>query len=256
MQESLSLLSAIAARTSRIRIGTAILLLAMRNPVIVAKSLATIERLSGGRLTVGVGIGGEFPPEWSAVGVSRKTRAARTEEMIDALRGLWGPGTFSMSGRHVKITDVDLHPKPSLRPSIWIGGRSEGALRRAARLGDGWMGLFMTPERYAESLAQVRSHAAAFDRDPEGIVPSLYIWTALADTNEEARERASALMSAFYNLPFEKLERYAIAGDAATCIARFKEFADAGVEHFAVAPLLAGIDLEFVDRLSAISGAV
>lgn len=249
MYESLALLSAVAARTSRIRIGTAILLLAMRHPVVVAKSLASISRLSGGRLTLGVGIGGEFPPEWDAVQVSLRTRARRTEEMIEALRGLWGDRPFDYRGRHVSFDPIDLHPKPLPPPPIWIGGRSDGAVRRAARLGDGWIGLFLTPDRFEKQSMLLSAEAERLGRDPAQIPRSHFVWTCIADTTAEARSIAENLFGPFYNLPFERLEKYAIAGSPEACAERFSEFARAGVEHFAVAPI--GLpDPEFIRRLT------
>ncbi len=99
------------------------------------------------------------------------------------------------------------------------------------------MGIFLTPERYAERLAKLRAIAGENGRGEAGITPSLYVWTCIAETNRQARERAAAMLGAFYNLPFEKLERFAIVGDPATCAERFSEFRDAGVEDFAVAPI-------------------
>lgn len=238
--ESLTLLSAIAARTERIRIGTAVLQLAMRQPVIVAKTLASIQRLSKGRLTVGVGVGGEYPPEWEAAGVALKTRARRTDEMISALRGLWSEGAYDQQTKHVHVKGVDLRPKPMSHTPIWIGGRKEPSISRAARLGDGWMGIFLTPEMYAERLTQLKNECEREGRDAAQVFPSLYVWTCIAETTEKAQE-TGRLLSAFYNTPFEKLERYAIIGDPAQCARRFKEFADAGARHFAVAPISAEV---------------
>jgi probable F420-dependent oxidoreductase len=243
MYESLTLLAALAARTQRIRIGTAVLLLAMRNPVVVAKTLASIERLSRGRVTVGVGVGGEFPPEWKAVGVDPKIRPSMTDEMIEALRGLWN-GPFAYNGKRVRFDEIDLHPKPSAIPPIWIGGRKDAALRRAGRLGDGWMGIFTTAERFPSQLELARSVAEEHGRDPSVIVPSLYVWTCVAETDEEARATAETILPAFYNVPFAKLEKYAVFGTPKHCAERFVEFADAGVEHFAVAPITVGDGLD------------
>jgi probable F420-dependent oxidoreductase len=249
MYESLALLSGVAARTSRIKIGTAVLLLAMRDPVITAKTLASIDRLSSGRLTVGVGIGGEFPPEWAAVGVPTRTRAARTDEMIQAMRGLWGAGPFEYLGKRIGFDTIDLHPKPRRPPPIWIGGRSDAAVKRVARLGDGWMGLFLTPERYEKQLSLLRAEAEALARDPDAIARSLYVWTCVADTDAEARTIAENLMGGFYNLPFEKLEKYVVTGSAGTCAERLSEFADAGVRDFAIA-IIGAPGKEIVDRLT------
>lgn len=249
MYESLALLSAVAARTSRIRIGTAVLLLAMRDPVITAKTLASIDRLSLGRLTVGVGIGGEFPPEWAAVGVLTRTRSSRTDEMIEAMRGLWKEGSFEYQGKRIRFDAIDLHPKPRTIPPIWIGGRSDAAVKRAARLGDGWMGLFLTPERYEKQLRLLRTEAEALGRDPESIARSLYVWTCIADTDAAARSIAENLMGGFYNLPFEKLDKYVVAGSPQTCAEKFSEFSEAGVNDFAVA-VIGAASADVVDRLT------
>jgi probable F420-dependent oxidoreductase len=249
MYESLTLLSAVAARTERVKIGTSVLLLAMRNPVIVAKQLATIERLSKGRLEVGVGIGGEFPAEWEAVGVDLKTRVSRTEEMVDGLRKLWsGPTTFE--GRRISIDDVDLHPKPAKIPPIWIGGRSEAAARRAGRLGDGWQGIFVTPERYAERCQQMSDAASKEGRDPELLRKGLFVWTSIAETTKEARDFAEQLMGGFYNLPFDKLERYVVYGDPEEVARRYAAYQDSGCQDIAAAAISPdGITTNLVDLL-------
>lgn len=247
MYESLSLLAALAGRTKRIRLGPAVLLAAMRNPTILAKQLATVARISQGRLTLGVGVGGEFPPEWEAVGVSRKTRASRTDETIEALRGLWGPAPFSMDGRHVKLESVDLQPKPSVDIPIWVGGRSDPAIRRAARYGDGWMGIWLTPEKFARQNSALNDLA-----EGKSLTKAMYVWTSIGENKQEARASAEALLGAFYNIPFEKLERYAVYGSPEDCAAKFREFADAGVEHFAVAPITMGPDPRFLERLISI----
>ena len=240
MHECLTLLAALAARTKRIRIGSAVLLLAMRNPVVVAKTLATIDRLCEGRLTVGVGVGGEFRPEWDAVGIEWSKRAARTNEMLASLAGLWNEGPFTMKGRHVSLDAVDLQPKPMTRPPIWIGGRSDAALVRAAKYGDGWMGIFLTAERYAEQLSKLNS----------SIHPSLYVWTCIADDTPTAREQAAAMLGAFYNIPFEKLEKFVIVGSPEDCAKRFREYADAGVQNFAVAPITPDASTDQLLRLT------
>lgn len=235
MYDSLTLLAAAAARTERIGVGTAVLQLAMRHPITAAKALASISRLAGNRLTVGVGVGGEFPPEWDAMGVSRNTRGRRTDEMISALRGLWA-GPFSFRGRYVDLEEIDLHPKPVFVPPIWIGGRTDASVERAARVGDGWMGIFLDPVQYAERLRALANATSKEGRGVEDILPSLYVWTCIADTTQIAREKAS-IVSAFYNLPFEKLERYVVYGSTEDCAARFRAFEEAGVRHFAVAPI-------------------
>lgn len=241
MYEALTLLAAIAGRTSRARIGTAVLQLALRPPLLAAKALASIDRLSGGRLIVGVGVGGEYAPEWEAAGVDRRGRGRRTEDMIRTLRRLW------------EDDPVDLQPKPVHVPPIWIGGRSKAALRRAGRLGDGWMGLFTTPERYAAQLELAREAAQRAGRDPEALVPSLYVWTCIRDSPAEARAAAESLLPSFYRVPFEQLERYVVMGTPEGCAEAFSAFAAAGVRHFAVAPVVDQVTAEPVHRLAEVA---
>lgn len=257
MYESLSLLSGLAARTSRIRIGTAVLQLAMREPVVSAKAIASIDRLSGGRLTVGVGIGGEFPPEWEAVGVRLRTRARRTDEMLEALAGLWGTGAYRFSGKTIDIPEIDLQPKPMQDPlPVWVGGRSEASVERAAKRGTGWMGIFLTPERYGERVAALKVEAERAGRDPESLATSLYVWTCVAPSDAEARATAETLLGLFYNVAFERLERYAVVGSPERCAARLAEYAAAGCGHFAVAPILPTPSTEPVGWIKELTGLV
>lgn len=251
MYDSLTLLGALAATTSRIRLGPGVLQIAMRQPIVVAKQLATIQRLSGGRLTVGVGVGGEFPPEWEAAGVSRATRGRRTDEILEALDMLWAGERVTYEGRHVHLADARLQPSAT-RPPIWIGGRKTSAMNRAARFGDGFMGLFVTPEMYATTRTDLERACDERGRDHSEITKSLYVWTCIADTDEEATRIASSLLSSFYNVPFERLAKYAIVGSESTCAARFEEFRLAGVQDFAVAPIWPEATTAPLERLVAL----
>lgn len=238
MYESIALLGALAARTSRVGLGTAVLLVALREPVATAKALATVDRLSGGRVTVGVGVGGEYAPEWEAVGSDPRTRGRRTDAAIRRMRDVWNGG---------------LDPAPAGAMPVWVGGRSDAALRRAGRLGDGWMGLFTTPERYAGQVAAARAAAEAAGRDPAALVASLYVWTAVGETAAEARAAAADALPRFYRLPFDRMERYVVAGTAASCAEQLAAFATAGARHLAVAPATSAPGPETVDRLTAVA---
>jgi alkanesulfonate monooxygenase SsuD/methylene tetrahydromethanopterin reductase-like flavin-dependent oxidoreductase (luciferase family) len=242
MYEATTLLAALAGRTSRVGIGTAVLLVALRHPLLAAKALASADRLSGGRLTVGIGVGGEYAPEWEAAGVERRGRGRRTDDAIRRMRELWS-----------EDDPTGLEPKPARPPPVWIGGRTDAALRRAGRLGDGWMGIFTTPERYATQLAAAREAAERAGRDPAALVPSLYVWTCVRDSAAEARAAASALMPAFYRVPFDKLEGYVVMGTPEDCAERFSAFAGAGVQHFAVAPAVEEVTAEPVHHVAEIA---
>ena len=136
----LPIAAAIAARTKKIRIGTAVLLLPLHNPVRVAEDGATVDIISNGRFELGVGVGYR-PQEFPALGASRSERASRTNEGLEIIRRLWEGETLSFSGTHYQFADIKLEPMPvQQRPPIWVGGFSPATVRRAAKLGDGYLG--------------------------------------------------------------------------------------------------------------------
>ena len=158
-----------AACTERLRLGTGILILPQRHPAYVAKELATLDVLSGGRAMLGVGIGW-LEEEFQTLGIPFRERAGRTEESIQALRTLWKPGAHAFKGRYYSFGEVESNPKPVQQPGvpILIGGHVDGAARRAARFGDGFfpMGDAATLERL---LGIMRDECAKLDRDPAEI---------------------------------------------------------------------------------------
>jgi probable F420-dependent oxidoreductase len=229
------ILGALAARTERVRLGTAVYLAALRNPVAVAKMAATLDHLSDGRFVLGVGIGGENPAEFVAAGVPLSRRSGQLDETLEVCRLLWqnrDPVTYA--GRYVQLQDVrfDLPPRTPGGPSVWVGGRAPRSLARAGRLGDGWLAFVVTPERFAEGWATVRRHAAEAGRDPDALTPGLQLWCNLADTDDEARALLAPQIEAMYRTPFERFARYTICGTPETWLARVGEFAGAGVRHF------------------------
>ena len=159
--DALGALSYVAALTRRVRIGPCVYLLALRHPTTVAKQVTSLDVLAGGRVVFGVGVGGEFPKEFEAAGVPHRERGARVDEGIAVCRALWGPSPVSFEGRFTRFADVVFEPKPVQPggPPIWIGGRSDAALRRAARLGDGWVSYLVTPERFRASLGKIEAFA-------------------------------------------------------------------------------------------------
>ena len=152
--ESLSLLSFLAGATERVLLGTSVYLLPLRRPAIAAKSVATLDVLSGGRAILGVGVGGEFPPEFDACGVPRAERGSRTDEGIEILRRLWSEDAVEHRGRHFSFGPVTMDPKPVQAggPPIWIGGRRPPAFRRAGHLGDGYISHMCSAEQYATNM--------------------------------------------------------------------------------------------------------
>ena len=229
------ILGALAARTERVRLGTAVYLAALRNPVAVAKMGATLDHLSGGRFVLGVGIGGENPAEFAAAGVPLRQRSGRLDETVEVCRRLWAGGErVTYAGRYLRLSDVrfDLPPLTPGGPPVWVGGRAPRSLARAGRLGDGWLAFVVTPERFAEGWATVRQHAADAGRDPDVLTPGLQLWCNLADSDEEARALLAPQIEAMYRTPYDRFSRYTICGTPHTWQTRVGEFAAAGVRHF------------------------
>jgi probable F420-dependent oxidoreductase len=163
-------LSYLAGRTERVKLGTFVYLLGLRHPFVGARGFATLDVVSGGRALCGVGAGW-LTPEWDAVGIDPSTRGARLDEAIAVVRRLWTEPTISHDGPHFPFEPVAFEPKPVQPggPPILVGGESGRALRRAATLGDGWLGMQHTPESAAAQVARLREMAEVAGRDPAAI---------------------------------------------------------------------------------------
>ena len=158
-------LAFIAANTTTLLLGTGIIILPQRNPVVLAKELASLDVLSKGRLLFGVGVG-YLEPEFRAIGVSLRDRGARTIEYLDAMRSLWDDATPSYAGQYVAFSGVDAYPRPVQRPTppIHMGGRSDGAYKRTVTHGHGWYGFNLTIDQTREAISGLASAKARFER--------------------------------------------------------------------------------------------
>ncbi len=173
--EPISLLHFVAAATERIRLGTSVVVLPMRNPIVTAKELATLDVLSGGRLIFGVGAGW-MAEEFEALGVPFRGRGRRTDEYLEVVRRLWTEDDPSFHGRYVRVEGIGFAPKPLQRPHppIWVGGMAEGALRRAGTYGDAWHATgTVDTELLARAFARVRQYAREAGRDPDRLLLSV-----------------------------------------------------------------------------------
>jgi probable F420-dependent oxidoreductase len=237
--DALTVLSAFAARTSRIGLGTAIVLLPLKTPASVAKAASTVDVISGGRLTLGVGVGGEIPKEFEVSGVPIGERGARADEAIEILRKLWRAPGATHKGRFHQFADIDMQPRPVRAGGvpIVIGGRSEGALRRAALLGDGYMGLFYTPERYAEAIGKIERYATEGGRSLQSFERLMYQYVFVAPTRPQAFERANVFLSHTHGISFEKhIDRFCAIGTVRECVESLGGYLAAGVEHLMLVP--------------------
>ena len=209
-------------------------LLPLRHPVTVARQLATIAQLAPGRLTLGVGIGGEDRHEVEICGVDAKTRGRRMDECLRILRQLADGTPVSFDGEFFTIDDALILPAPSPRIPLIVGGRSGAAVSRAARLGDGWLGIWVSPRRYADVRAHITREAIAAGSDASGFEHALNVWCGFATTRDAARELLATRMQRFYQMPFEPFERYSPYGTPEEVAEFLRPYVDAGCSTFNV----------------------
>lgn len=223
-------LAAAAGATEHIKLMSAITLVPLYSPALLAKQVTTLDVVSGGRFNLGVGVGGEYAKEFEACGVPIKERGARTNEALEVMKRLWTEDDVTFDGRFTTLPGVTLNPKPVQKPHppVWISGRSDAAMRRCARFGTGWLPYMYTPEKLAESLQTIGSYAADAGRE-DALEPGLFIFFAVHEDREQGIKMAIDRLSAQYNQDFSKLvSRYALAGNPDDCIARLREYVDAG----------------------------
>lgn len=230
----LALLAGCATQTSRITLGTSVLLLPLRDPVVVAKQAATIDLLSEGRFVLGVGVGGEFDWEWNAMGVPTEGRGRRTDEYLEILRALWSGEPVDHTGPLRPITGVKGSPKPVQPggPPIWVGGRSDAALARAVRF-DGWCAYAVSPRRTKASLDTIAERRGGL----EGFRVSAVVFTAVDDDEATARALAAEVLGNRYRQDFDRfLDAFCAVGSPARVADRVEEFRAAGVDDILLAP--------------------
>jgi alkanesulfonate monooxygenase SsuD/methylene tetrahydromethanopterin reductase-like flavin-dependent oxidoreductase (luciferase family) len=226
-------------------------LLPLRHPVLVARQLATIGQLAPGRLTLGVGIGGEDRHEIEICGVDPTTRGRRMDECLQILRSLADGTPVTFDGEFFSLQDALIVPAPSPRIPVIVGGRSDAAVSRAARLGDGWLGIWVSPRRYATVRDHITREATEAGRDPSGFEHALNVWCGFAATREAAREPLAAQMQDFYQMPFEPFERYSPYGTPGDVAEFLSPYIEAGCSAFNVIPC-AGDDESAIAAVGAL----
>lgn len=237
--EVMTTLAAVAARTTRLKLGPSVMVLPYRTPVVAAKEMATLDWLSRGRFFPAVGVGVELPREFEASGVPFAERGRRTDEAIQVMRLLWTRDEVTFHGRFFRLDRISVFPRPwQSPPPIWIGGKSEAAQRRAALLGDGWIPSFITPEEFRAGVDRVRELAAAAGRE----VPADHFGTlvnyAIADTPEAARALAAPWIPRG-RVDDATLARCTAFGPPEVLVARLEEYVRGGGSKFIVRPLCA-----------------
>jgi len=235
--EVMTTLAAIAARTTTLKFGPSVIVLPYRTPVVAAKEMATVDWLSRGRLFPAVGVGVELPREFEASGVAFRERGRRTDEAIRVIRMLWTQDEVTFQGEFYKLDRITVLPKPwQSPPPIWIGGKSEAAQKRTARLGDGWMPSFITPDEFRIGVERVQELAAAERRE----VPADHFGTLINFALAESPDAAAAMAGPF--IPRGRVDEATIRqctafGPAEVVASRIEEYVKGGGSKFILRPL-------------------
>ncbi len=237
--ESLTTLGALAALTSRVQLGTGVLVLPLRNPVLLAKVTATIDRISGGRLVLGVA-SGWYEREFEALGLPFTGRGAVFERNLDVLYRFWTEDEVTGEADGMAFKRAVMLPKPVRRPrpTVLVGGYVDRVLRRAATKADGWLAYFYTAESFARSWAKVRGFAEEAGRDPRELTNLSQLVVCVDDSWERADRRARAFMDAYFDTPpwSEATPEHAIRGTPEQCAEQLAGHLDAGVQQVCVVP--------------------
>ncbi|PKB83234.1 MAG: hypothetical protein BZY88_02785 [SAR202 cluster bacterium Io17-Chloro-G9] len=233
---ALPLLAVAAGSTEKIRLLSSILLTPFYHPLLLAKFTATLDIASQGRLTLGIGIGGEFPVEFQAAGLEVKQRGRRTNECLECLRLLWSGEPVNFQGKHFQFTDASINPLPAQKPHppIWVSGRREAAMERAVKFGDGWMPYFYDPARYRDSVNKIHEIAQTHNRDLSQFQWAFFPYISIYPTVEEAATVAAQALGGRYLYGSDFIEivhRYCLLGPVEDCSARLKEYIEAGARH-------------------------
>jgi probable F420-dependent oxidoreductase len=254
--EPLTLLAAVAARTRRVRLGTGVLLPALRNPVVLAHVIGTLDRVAEGRVILGVGIAADTPAirkEFADAGVPFERRVGRVLETLAICRALWSRDAVSFSGKHFTIENVTMEPKPHRPggPPIWIGGSGPTALRQAARF-DAWFPTGPTVEFFAEHFPRVQAAAREAGRASDAVTGAAYVTLALDPDPTAAEQRLNEFLETYYATPARVIRRRqaAYAGPIEGCVEWLQRWIDAGARHIALR-FAGGDQLAQVDEAAA-----
>lgn len=239
--EPLTLLAAIAAHTQTIALGTAVLLAVLRNPVLLAHQIATLDQISSGRLILGVGTGADLPSiraEFAAVGVPFDKRGSRLLETMELCRALWAGEPVDWSGTW-SLQDAVIGPTPFTRrgPPVWAGGNVDAVLRRTGRHFDGWFPSAPSQAAsWAERWSRVRESAELAGRDPNELTGALYLTLSVDDDASKANERLDGYLQRYYNRDPQlvRAEQACYAGSLEGAAEWLKSYVDAGATEFAL----------------------
>ena len=240
--------TALAMLHPTLPVMTGVYLLPLRHPVLVARQLSDLDQLAPGRLIFGVGIGGEDRREIEMCGVDPATRGRRMEECLAVLRELLTGAPATFHGEFFDLDDARVLPAPVDPIPIVVGGRSDAAVRRAGRLGDGWLGIWNSARRFGEAVEMIADEAGRAGRDDPPTRHAMQMWCGIADTKERARAHIAPAMEAFYQIPFERFEKYSPYGTPEDVAEFLASYVEAGCTTFNLIP-------QADDREASLAGA-
>lgn len=230
-------LAALGGMEPRLDLSLGVLLLALRHPMVAARQIATFAETAPGRVTIGVGVGGEDRSEFEVCGVDPATRGRRTDAALEIVRRLLVGEAVSWHDGFFDLDDARIRPTPQPPVPFLVGGRSDAALERAGRLGDGWLAAWCSARRLAEGIERVEAVAATArtlpvpDRWRHGI----QLWVGVGADPQDGRRHVAEGMERFYKMPFEPFERYTPVGDPTDIAAFLGPYVDAGARTFNLA---------------------
>ena len=236
--EPLTMLAAVAGRTRRVRLGTAVMLAALRHPVLLAHVVGTLDLIAGGRTVLAIGVGGTFNEaqqrEWRAAGVDPSRRAGRLAELVEVVKRLGAGETVSFAGRHFDLDEVSMEPRPPQDGGVPVllachcRAGLEAQFRRAARLGDGFIGISDTPEEYAKVAEKVRAYSAEYGRDFDRMESAFYMTVNLDPDEVRAAEEADRYLTLYYGANIWGDRWGPFGGPAERTVERIRQYVDAG----------------------------
>ncbi len=250
--ESLATLALLAGQTERVELGTGVLVLPLRRAAVLAKTAATLEIVSGGRLTLGMAVGW-YEREFDACGVPFKQRGRIFEENLALMKEFWSGERVSGEAGGVPFRNAVMLPKPSprQRPRLLIGGYVDKVLRRVAEKSDGWLTYFYEPAAFSTAWHRIREHAESAGRDPDALENVAQLPLCIDDSFEAADRRARQYIGDYFDLPewSESTAESAIRGTPEQCAEQIAAQAAAGVQHICLVPY--NYELEQVERFAA-----
>ncbi len=248
--EPIAALAMIAGRTQRIKFGMSVAVLPVRDPIVLAKEIATIDYLCNGRMLPAFGLGLKNEKEWKAVGRTPDHRAGMTDEAVELMRRLWCEDNVTHEGEFYKTHELTIQPKPLQQPiPVWFGGRTQAAYKRVARSGDGFLGAYQTPADCGQAVCAIREAAASYERE----VPEDHYGTIVPFHlgDEDISDEVEALVRRFPKLPFDT---YAAWRTPDALRRRIDDYVEAGITKFVMRPMATGAALyEQFERLAKVA---